>query len=154
VIFFVVDGESTDDWSGCSGTMAFDIFFASDPRYNFQLAVAYDRAEEDEKVLAAFLTARQNLMHVTIVDKELPYPPNLGKRIRTLNLLLPFTRLYRITYLAYSHPNSVETRQAVEFFRSQDIETVLLDRRLPSKSGPVFYGRMLWKPIGQSGDPT
>ena len=28
----------------------------------------------------------KDVMHVVIVDEELPYPPNSGKRIRTLNL--------------------------------------------------------------------
>ena len=83
-------------------------------------------------------------MHVVIVDEELPYPPNSGKRIRTLNLILPLTRRHRITYLCYPDANADKTCCAAEFFRQEGIETVLVDRPLPGKAGPAFYGRLAW----------
>lgn len=83
-------------------------------------------------------------MHVVIVDEELPYPPNSGKRIRTLNLILPLASRHRIAYLCHPSANAEETRQAVAFFRQRGIETVLVNRSLPGKSGPAFYGRLLW----------
>jgi glycosyltransferase involved in cell wall biosynthesis len=83
-------------------------------------------------------------MHVVIVDEELPYPPNSGKRIRTLNLILPLARRHRITYLCYPSADADETRRAAEFFRSEGIETVQVDRPLPGKAGPAFYGRLAW----------
>ncbi len=83
-------------------------------------------------------------LHVVIVDEELPYPPNSGKRIRTLNLLLPLARRHRLTYLCYPSADAEETGRAVEFFRQQGIETVLVDRPLPAKTGPMFYGRLFY----------
>jgi glycosyltransferase involved in cell wall biosynthesis len=82
-------------------------------------------------------------MHVVIVDEGLPYPPNSGKRIRSLNLILPLARRHRITYLCHRGADAGETRQAVDFFRAQGVETVLADRAPPGKSGPAFYGRLL-----------
>jgi glycosyltransferase involved in cell wall biosynthesis len=83
-------------------------------------------------------------MHVVVVDEELPYPANSGKRIRTLNLLTRLARRHRITYLAYRSADRVETERAVVHLQSEGIETVLVDRRLPGKSGMAFYGRLLW----------
>ena len=83
-------------------------------------------------------------MHVAIVDEELPYPPNSGKRIRTLNLILPLASRHRIAYICHPGVDAEETRTAVSFFRQHGIETVLVDRTLPGKSGPAFYGRLLW----------
>jgi len=83
-------------------------------------------------------------MNVVIVDEELPYPPNSGKRIRTLNLLLPLAERHRIAYICHPSADAEETREAVEFFRRHGVETVLVDRTLPGKSGPAFYGRLLW----------
>ncbi|MCD4727372.1 MAG: glycosyltransferase family 4 protein [Pirellulales bacterium] len=83
-------------------------------------------------------------MHVVIVDEELPYPLNSGKRIRTLNLILPLARRHQITYLCYPSADAEETQRAVEFFRQEGIETVLVERMLPGKAGAAFYGRLLW----------
>ncbi|MBN2580005.1 MAG: glycosyltransferase [Pirellulales bacterium] len=83
-------------------------------------------------------------MRVVIIDEELPYPPNSGKRIRTLNLLLPLARRHQITYLCYPGSDAEQTRRAVEFFRGKGIESVLVDRLLPHKGGAAFYGRLLW----------
>ena len=88
-------------------------------------------------------SAPQTSWRIVVVDEELPYPINSGKRARTLGLLLPLARRHRIVYLC--HPSVVpeETRQAVEFFSHHGIETVLINRRLPSKTGLRFYGRLL-----------
>ena len=83
-------------------------------------------------------------MHVVVVDEELPYPADSGKRIRTLNLTTRLAQRHRITYLAYRSANRAETEQAVAYLQSRGIETVLVDRCLPGKSGVAFYGRLLW----------
>ncbi len=83
-------------------------------------------------------------MHVVIVDEGLPYPPDSGKRIRTLNLLLPLARRHRITYLCYPSSDPAETRDAIEFLQGRHIETVLVDRGLPVNAGLSFYGRLAW----------
>ncbi len=85
----------------------------------------------------------QRRMHVVIVDEELPYPADSGKRIRTLNLTVPLARKHRITYLAHPGPDSRETDRAVAFLQSHGIETVLVGRKLPRKAGMGFYGRLL-----------
>jgi len=82
--------------------------------------------------------------HVVVVDEELPYPANSGKRIRTLNLISRLAQRHRITYLAYRGADAEETERAAAHLRSLGIETVLVDRRLPAKSGTAFYGRLLW----------
>ena len=82
-------------------------------------------------------------LRVVVVDEELPYPANSGKRIRTLNLLTRLAGRHQITYLAY-RGEQAETELAESFLQSQGIGTVLVDRRLPGKSGVGFYGRLLW----------
>ena len=83
-------------------------------------------------------------LHVAVVDEELPYPPNSGKRIRTLNLLRPLAERHRITYIAYRGADRDETRAAADFLAARGIEPVLVDRVLPAKRGPSFYGRLMW----------
>ena len=77
-------------------------------------------------------------MHVTIVDSDVSYPANSGKRLRTLNLMLPLARRHKITYLARSQGAATE-REATEFLADHGIDTVLVDAPLPIKSGPTFY---------------
>ena len=114
---------------------------ASEPR---SLEEAGDLVSSKAPVLEALADRCRRPMHVVVVDEELPYPPNSGKRIRTLNLLLPLAKRHHLTYLCYSSSNPGETQAAVQFFRQNQIETVLVDRRLPDKEGAVFYGRLLW----------
>lgn len=97
--------------------------------------------EAGREPLPQFDTSRS--LHVAIVDEELPYPANSGKRIRTLNLLLPLAKRHRLTYIAHASAEPDETAQAIAYFRSQGIEPVLVDRRLPGKKGLGFFGRLL-----------
>ncbi len=81
-------------------------------------------------------------LHVVIVDEELPYPPNSGKRIRTLNLTLRLARRHRITYLCHRNADPEEARQAEAFFHEHGIGTVVVDRAVPPRSGVKFYARL------------
>lgn len=81
-------------------------------------------------------------LRVAIVDEELPYPPNSGKRIRTLNLTLRLARRHRLAYLCHANVDRGEVREAEAFFRDHGIETVVVDRAVPKKSGPGFYARL------------
>src|SRR5262245_44101275 len=81
-------------------------------------------------------------LHVAVVDEELPYPPTSGKRIRTLNLTLRLARRHRLTYLCHRNADPNEARDAAAFFAEHDIETVVVDKVVPPKSGPMFYGRL------------
>jgi glycosyltransferase involved in cell wall biosynthesis len=85
--------------------------------------------------------ARRRL-HVAIVDEELPYPPTSGKRIRTLNLLLRLADRHRLTYLCHRNADPAEARRAAAFLNDHGIETVVVDRAVPRKSGPLFYARL------------
>jgi glycosyltransferase involved in cell wall biosynthesis len=82
-------------------------------------------------------------LRVAIVDEELPYPPTSGKRIRTLNLLTRLARRHHLTYLCHRNADQDEARRAMAFFADQGIETVVVDRAVPRKAGPLFYGRLV-----------
>jgi polysaccharide biosynthesis protein PslH len=82
-------------------------------------------------------------LHVAVVDEGFPYPPNSGKRIRSLNLILPLAKRHHITYIAYRHADPDETRRAVDFLNAHGIETVVVDRFVPHASGLAFYGRLV-----------
>jgi glycosyltransferase involved in cell wall biosynthesis len=81
-------------------------------------------------------------LHVAIVDEELPYPMNSGKRLRTLNLLLRLARRHRIAYLCHRNADPNEARQAETFLADHGIETLVVCRAVPRKSGPLFYARL------------
>src|ERR1044072_7106842 len=81
-------------------------------------------------------------LHVTVVDEELPYPMTSGKRIRTLNLLLRLAERHRITYLSHRNAGIDEAREAAHFLSQHDIATVVVDRAVPPKSGPMFFARL------------
>jgi glycosyltransferase involved in cell wall biosynthesis len=81
-------------------------------------------------------------LHVVVVDEELPYPMNSGKRLRTLNLLLRLAQRHRIAYLCHRNADPDEARQAETFLAGHGIETVVVNRAVPRKSGPLFYARL------------
>ena len=81
-------------------------------------------------------------LRVVVVDEEIPYPADSGKRIRSLNLLLPLAARHRITYMAHAGRDAEETRRGVDYLASRGIECVVVDRPVPVKSGARFYGRL------------
>lgn len=83
-------------------------------------------------------------LRVVIVDEELPYPLTSGKRIRTFNLIRRLANQHQLTYLCYRNPNEQEQRQALGAFQELGIETVIVDRVIPKKSGVTFYARLAW----------
>jgi glycosyltransferase involved in cell wall biosynthesis len=92
-------------------------------------------------------------LHVAIVDEELPYPPTSGKRIRTLNLTLRLARRHRLTYLCHRNADADEARRAAAFLAEHGVETVVVGRPVPPKSGPGFYARLaanLFSPLPYS----
>lgn len=46
-------------------------------------------------------------MNILIVDEEIPWPLNTGKRLRTYNLVQRLQREHRVTYLCYGEPGAV-----------------------------------------------
>jgi glycosyltransferase involved in cell wall biosynthesis len=81
-------------------------------------------------------------LNIVLVDEELPYPPNSGKRSRTLNLTLRLARRHRITYVCHRNADPNEARRAEVFFARHGIETRVVERTVPRKSGPVFWCRL------------
>ncbi len=81
-------------------------------------------------------------LRVVLVDEELPYPPTSGKRIRTLNLTLRLARRHHLTYLCHRNADEAEAVRARAFFAEHGVETVVVDRAVPPKSGPLFYARL------------
>ncbi|MGO9600792.1 MAG: glycosyltransferase [Isosphaeraceae bacterium] len=81
-------------------------------------------------------------MHVAIIDEELPYPLNSGKRVRTYQLVSRLARRHRITYVCHRNADRLELEQAVSAFSDLGIETVVVDRPVPPRSGLAFYGRL------------
>src|SRR5262245_58408297 len=98
-------------------------------------------------------TAGGDWLHVVIVDEELPYPAVTGKRLRTFNLVVRLARRHRITYICHRNADRDEARLAAAKFRECAIEPIMVDRTVPSKSGPMFYARLaanLFSPLPYS----
>lgn len=81
-------------------------------------------------------------MHVVIIDGDVSYPANSGKRLRTLNLMLQAAKRHRITYVGRCAGDSEEARTAPAFFQAHGITPILIDDPIPRKSGLVFYARL------------
>ncbi len=76
-------------------------------------------------------------LNVTVVDSDVSYPTNSGKRLRTINLLLPLARRHNITYIGRS-TNGADEAVAKVFFDTHGIETVFVREPLAKKVGPRF----------------
>ena len=81
-------------------------------------------------------------LNVAMLDEELPYPANSGKRIRTLNLTLRLARRHRITYVCHRNADAAEATRAAAYLRDHGIEPVVVDRAVPPRSGLGFYARL------------
>ncbi len=81
-------------------------------------------------------------LHVAVLDEELPFPLTSGKRIRTFHLLRRLAGRHKITLLTHRNPDAREADEALAAVRRAGIETVVVDRVVPPKSGPGFYARL------------
>jgi glycosyltransferase involved in cell wall biosynthesis len=81
-------------------------------------------------------------LHIVVVDEELPYPPVTGKRLRTFKLLIRLARRHRITYMCHRNADANEARLAAMLFADHNIQSITVDRTIPSKSGLRFYARL------------
>jgi glycosyltransferase involved in cell wall biosynthesis len=81
-------------------------------------------------------------LRIAVLDEELPFPPTSGKRIRTFNLLSRLADRHRVTVLCHRNPDPDEADEADAAFRKLGIETVVVERAVPPKSGPGFYARL------------
>jgi glycosyltransferase involved in cell wall biosynthesis len=100
------------------------------------------RDTASKHALPASSKRSSSALRVVMVDEELPYPPTSGKRIRTLNLTLRLARHHRLTYVCHRNACEEEAQHASKFFAEHGIETVVVDRVIPAKSGPRFYLRL------------
>ncbi|MBY0233055.1 MAG: glycosyltransferase family 4 protein [Gemmataceae bacterium] len=94
-----------------------------------------------------------NELHVAVIDEELPWPPISGKRIRTMGLLSRLAERHRITYVCHQNNDPDEGRAAAAHFRSLGIQPVVVERRVPPKSGLGFCARLfanLFSPLPYS----
>lgn len=82
-------------------------------------------------------------MHVGIVDGDVSYPTTSGKRLRTLNLLLPLAARHKLTYIGRSAGDAAENAIATAFFKDHGIEPILVDDPIARKKGLSFYLRLL-----------
>ena len=82
-------------------------------------------------------------LNIAIIDEELPYPPTSGKRIRTFNLTKRLAKRHNIVYICHRNADAKEASQAANYLNKLGIETLVVDRAAPPRSGPFFYGRLL-----------
>jgi glycosyltransferase involved in cell wall biosynthesis len=85
-------------------------------------------------------------LHVAVVDEELPYPANTGKRIRTLNLLTRLARRHRVTLMTRRNLKADEVGPAAAYLHERGIEPIVVDSALPPRTalagGFGLYARL------------
>jgi glycosyltransferase involved in cell wall biosynthesis len=81
-------------------------------------------------------------LRIAVLDEELPYPLTSGKRIRTFNLLSRLAERHRITLICHRNADAYEAEVAEGVFHKLGIETVVVPRAVPTKSGAGFYARL------------
>lgn len=64
-------------------------------------------------------------LHVAIVVSELPYPPNGGNRIRTLNLASSVARKHKITFFAHRNNEAEEATRYLKGFERRKVACIL-----------------------------
>src|SRR5262245_57730766 len=79
---------------------------------------------------------------VVVVDEDFPYPENSGKRIRSLNLIRRLAINFDITYVAHQNASDREAALAKRHLQEMGIQTIEVGRKVPSKQGLAFYGRL------------
>jgi glycosyltransferase involved in cell wall biosynthesis len=85
-------------------------------------------------------TARR--LRVVVVDEELPFPANSGKRIRTLNLVTRLARRHELTVVCHRNADPEEAKHAAEYLADHGIASVVADRNPPPRSGLPFAARL------------
>lgn len=80
-------------------------------------------------------------MRVLVIDEEIPYPLNSGKRLRTFNLLKPLASRHEITFLCRSHEQCAEANMLA--LRANGICAEIVPDPIRKKQGPTFYFALL-----------
>ena len=81
-------------------------------------------------------------MKVAVVDWDLAYPMNSGKRLRTTNLMLSLADRHEITYVSRGDGNSDAGRTSREFLGDHGIATHYFHSPIPAKSGVGYPVRI------------
>jgi hypothetical protein len=80
-------------------------------------------------------------MKVAIVDGDVSYPSTSGKRLRTLNLLLPLAKRHQLTYIARSQ-DEAQSQKAASFLAACGMHPILIEEPIHRKQGFGFYARL------------
>ena len=80
-------------------------------------------------------------LNVAVIDGDVPYPTNSGKRLRSLNLVLPLARRHRITYIARC-ASAAAGHEAADYLSRQGIHPIMVEAPLPAKNGVGFLARL------------
>jgi glycosyltransferase involved in cell wall biosynthesis len=80
-------------------------------------------------------------MKTAIIDSDVCWPATSGKRLRSLNLLLPLARRHQLVYIARGH-DEAESALGRDFLTSQGIEVHIIHDPIPRKKGLGFYARL------------
>lgn len=75
-------------------------------------------------------------MRVLIVDEEVPFPLNTGKRLRSYNLLQRLQKEHKITYVCYGNGNEVLPD-------CPNVTLILLPSPIIEQRGAFFYASLL-----------
>lgn len=78
-------------------------------------------------------------MRVLVIDEEIPWPANTGKRLRTLNLLTCLAREFQIDLLVHGKGT---TPDAVDQMRERGIAVHVSDSGVPDKGGLMLPARI------------
>lgn len=81
------------------------------------------------------------MLRITVVDSDVAYPASSGKRLRTLNLLLPVASRHQITYIGRGRGGD-EDAHASQYLRDHGIRPILVNEPLAPKNNLAFYGRL------------
>jgi polysaccharide biosynthesis protein PslH len=77
-------------------------------------------------------------MHVTIIDSDVSYPMTSGKRLRTMNLILPLAKTHQLTYIGRSE-STAQAREGATFLADHGIAPVMVHAPLQQKQGARLY---------------
>ena len=82
-------------------------------------------------------------MRIMILDEELPFPLNSGKRIRTSNLLTRLSSRHELTWIGYPNADAQEWEEAQVYYRDHGMRLVPLEDRLLPNRGVAFARALL-----------
>ncbi len=82
-------------------------------------------------------------MKIAVVDWDITYPTNSGKRLRTLNLMIQLAKRHELHYVSRGDSKSPEAFAAKEFLGDHAIQSHFLSHPIPKKSGAGYAYRIL-----------